>query len=89
MSHSPAVNEAERLIEMACIENRFLQAGKTINDICDLLDWSLEHCECALAFFKSKDEGLKFRALVEDWTLLEISERLTCEECVRRELATR
>ena len=75
---SAATIEAERLIEMAQIANLLLRRGASVNDVCALLRCTLERCEFALAFFKAND-GLKLRALVEDWPLAVIRRACFCE----------
>ena len=65
---SDAANEAERLIETARITTVLLRRGAPISDASTLLDCSNEYCESALAFTRGND-GLKLRALVENWPL--------------------
>ena len=65
---SDVANEAERLIETARITTVLLRRGAPISDASTLLDCSNEYCEFALAFAKVND-GLKLRALIENWPL--------------------
>ncbi len=78
INSSPATTDAEKLIEMARVANILLRQGASVNDVCVLVKCTLEHCEVALAFFTAND-GLKLRALVEDWPLPVIKRECLCE----------
>jgi len=78
ISSPPATNEAERLIKMARSANILLRKGASMNDVCALLKCTVERCELALALFKAND-GLKLRALVDDWPLPVIKRACLCE----------
>ena len=77
-SSSSTANEAEGLIETARIANILLRRDASMNDVCALLKCTLEYCESALAFFEAND-GLKLRALVEDWPLAVIKRVSFCK----------
>ena len=78
MSSLPAMSESEKLIDMGRVAKRLLRQSTSMSDTSALLRCTIEHCEVALAFFTAND-GLKLRALVEDWPLPVIKRECLCE----------